>query len=115
MSTLSKVVVAGGIIGFLECAGIWFDPNEPYPGFIVAAGTLNGIVMALLIRGLLGASASLAASFVIGSVCGLLVSLTVFLAKGGWESWDAPYVVPAGLVVGAILGPVVRRLSKTNR
>ena len=112
MSALSKIVVAGAVVGFLEVAGIWFDPAEPHPGFIVAAGTLNGVMIALLIRGLLDAARSLLASLWIGMLCGVLSSLVVFLAKGGWSTWDAPYVVPAGAIVGLILGPLVRRLGR---
>ena len=40
----------------------------------------------------------------------LVASMTVYLAKGGWVSGDAPYVVPADVVVGLILGPTVRAL-----
>ena len=35
-----RIVIAGAVIGFLETVGILFDPEEPYPGFIVAAGML---------------------------------------------------------------------------
>jgi hypothetical protein len=43
---------------------------------------------------------------------GLLDSAAVFLAKGAWASWDAPIVVPTGVVTGMILGPVVRWLRR---
>ncbi len=43
---------------------------------------------------------------------GLLASAAVFLAKGAWASWDAPFVVPTGMVTGAILGPAIRWLCR---
>ena len=36
----------------------------------------------------------------------------VFFAKGGWTSWDAPFVGPTAIGIGAILGPVVRWASR---
>ena len=44
-----NLVIAGAIVGFLETFSIWFVPQEPYQNFIVAAGTLKGLLTALLI------------------------------------------------------------------
>ncbi len=35
---------------------------------------------------------------------GLAFALVVYLAKGGPQSGDAPYLVPSGIVVGALTG-----------
>ncbi len=43
---------------------------------------------------------------------GLLVSSTTFLAKGGWASGDAPFLLPAGILTGAVLGLANRWLAR---
>ncbi len=49
MNARLKIVLAGAIVGFIGAVGIYFEPEEPYKHFIVAAGTLSGVVLALLI------------------------------------------------------------------
>ncbi len=44
-----KVVGIGATLGFLGAVGIYFAPEEPYPGYITLAGTLLGVTIALLI------------------------------------------------------------------
>lgn len=112
MSSRTRVVIAGAVVGFLDSCSIWFVPGEPYPNFIVAAGTLKGVLTALLIATSVDHASSLGKALGSGALYGLLLSAVVFLAKGGWASWDAPYVVPAGLVVGLVLGPLIRWLNR---
>lgn len=80
----------------------------------MAAGTLNGVITALLISAFVDDGASWRRALTVGGVSGLALAAIVFLAKGGWASWDAPYVLPAGLVVGLILGPIVRRMTQSR-
>lgn len=112
MKTTLGITVAGAIVGFLGAVGIYFEPEEPYRHFIVAAGTLSGVVLALLISVAVDAKTTLLASLLTGAGFGLLHSATIFLAKGGWVSWDAPFVIPTGVVSGLILGPIVRALRR---
>ena len=112
MSQKLTIAAAGAALGFLGAVGIYFAPEEPYPGYITAAGTLSGTMLALLITTVVSGGTSVLRSMGCGAVLGLLVSSTVFLAKGGWTSWDAPFVVPTGIVTGVILGPVVRWLCR---
>ncbi len=46
MSHRLRIIVAGAIVGFLGAFTIWFAPGEPYQNFIVAAGTLKGVLTA---------------------------------------------------------------------
>ncbi len=110
MRTQVLIAVVGAVLGFLATFSIWFVPEEPYPSFIVAAGTLNGVVTGFMIAAFVDRATSVPRSLVTGALCGLAASLTVYLAKGGWISNNAPYVVPAGVVIGLILGPAVRVL-----
>ena len=84
--------------------------KEPYKHWIVAAGTLQGAVTALLMTVFIPKSSSIGAALLAGALCGLAMALTVYLAKGGWSSGDAPYVIPTCVVEGLILGALVRWL-----
>ncbi len=113
MNDKLKIAAAGAALGFLGAIGIYFEPEEPYPGYITLAGALSGITIALLITTVVTGTTSLFRSICWGAALGLLASVPVFLAKGGWTSWDAPFVVPTGVVTGVILGPVARWLMPT--
>ena len=106
------IVGAGAAVGFLGVVGIYFDPDEPYKHFIVAAGTLGGVVLALLITTVVDARTPLLITLGAGAGLGLLQSATIYLAKGGWLSSDAPYVVPTCIVSGLILAPIIRALRR---
>ncbi len=107
-----KVACVGAALGFLGAIGIYFAPEEPYPGYITLAGTLSGVTIALLITTVVTRNSSLGQCLGGGAAMGLLASATVFLAKGGWTSWDAPFVVLTGIVTGLVLGPVNRWLCR---
>ncbi len=109
-----KVAGLGAILGFLGAVGIYFAPDEPYPGYITLAGTLSGVTIALLITTVVTRNSSLGRCIGWGATMGLLDSVTIFLAKGAWTSWDAPFVVPTGIVTGLILGPVIRWLRRRS-
>ena len=108
-----KVAGVGAALGFLGAVGIYFEPQEPYPGYITLAGTLNGVTIALLISVVVNRDSKLWQCLGWGAAMGLLASVTVFLAKGAWTSWDAPFVVPTGIVTGVILSPAIRWLRRT--
>ena len=112
MPDMLKVGGVGATLGFLGAVGIYFAPEEPYPGYISVAGTLSGVTIALLITTVISSNSSLGQCLGWGAAMGLLESATVFLAKGAWISWDAPFVVPTGIVTGIILGPAIRRLCR---
>jgi hypothetical protein len=108
METRVKIIIAGAIMGFLETFSIWWVPEEPYPNFIIAAGVLNGALVALLIASFITCTTGIGKALGLGALIGLLMATVIFLAKGGWVSMDAPFVVPSGLVMGLLLGLVVR-------
>ena len=65
MNDKLKIAVAGAALGFLGAVGIYFVPEEPYPGYITVAGTLSGITIALLITTVVTGTTSL-----FRSICG---------------------------------------------
>ena len=107
-----KVAGVGATLGFLGGVGIYFAPEEPYPEYITLGGTLSGVTIAVLITAVIRRNSSLGQCLGWGAAMGLLASATVFLAKGAWTSWDAPFVVPTGIVTGIVLGPVIRGLCR---
>ena len=107
-----KVTGVGATLGFLGAVGIYFAPEEPYPGYITLAGTLSGVTIALLITTVVKHNSNLWQCLGWGAAMGLLSSATIFLAKGAWTSWDAPFVVPTCIVTGVILGPAIRWLCR---
>jgi hypothetical protein len=115
MHNKMKIVGVGALVGFVGAVGIYFAPDEPYKDFILAAGTLSGVVLALLISIFIKANTSIPMSLLIGAGLGLLNSATIFLAKGGWISWDAPFVIPTDIVSGLILAPLVRRFQRSSQ
>ena len=112
MPDMLKIAGVGAALGFLGAVGIYFEPQEPYPGYITLAGTLFGVTTALLITTVVTRNSSVGQCLVWGATMGLLASANVFLAKGAWTSWDAPFVVPTGILTGAILGLAIRWLSR---
>ncbi len=112
MNSKLGIVGAGAFVGFLGAVGIYFDPDEPFKHFILAAGTLGGVVLALLITAVVNARTSLLLTLAAGAGLGLLQSAAIYLAKGGWLSTDAPYVVPTGIASGLILAPIIRALAR---
>jgi len=103
-----RIVIAGAVAGFLETFTIWWVPEEPYPNFIIAAGVLNGALVALLIASFITRTTGIGKSLGVGALIGLLMATVIFLAKGGWVSMDAPFVVPFGTLSGLLLGAIVR-------
>lgn len=107
----TMAVLLGAGLGFLSAVGIYFDPAEPYPGFVTIAGTLHGVVTALLLNASVTRDSTLGQCIVWGGLYGLLTGAMGFFAEGAWASWNAPYVVPTAVVLGAILGPLIRRFA----
>ncbi len=112
MPGMLKISGVGATLGFLGAVGIYFEPEEPYPGYTALAGTLSGVTIALLITTVITRNSSIGQCLGWGAAMGLLASTSVFLAKGAWTSWDAPFVVPTGIVTGLILGPTIRWLRR---
>ncbi len=108
-----RILMAGALVGFLGAVGIYFEPREPFQHFIVIAGTIGGALLALLISAVVDHTSSLMVAFMSGALLGFLQGAVIFLSKGGWVSWDAPFVVPTLVASGIILGPIVRRLNST--
>ena len=101
---LTTVLLVGAIIGAAGGAGIFFSKEEPYKVPIFLASTLRGVLVSLLTAYALTPTATWVRGAGLGAGFGLATGLVVFLAKGGFRSKDAPYILPSSVVTGAITG-----------
>lgn len=92
------------MLGAVDGGGIFFEPREPYKWQIFFAAALKGVLVAFLTRFSLAATTRWWSAMVTGALYGLAFSLVVYLAKGGPKSGDAPYVIPSGIITGALIG-----------
>src|SRR5690242_6724690 len=97
---ITAVLLAGGAIGLLTGAGIFFEPREPYKLEIMIASTIRSILVAILIGFSLTPGSRWYSGVLWGFLYGFATGLVVFLAKGGFKSKEAPYVVPGAAVAG---------------
>lgn len=110
------VVVIGAVLGALDGAGIYFAPGEPYKWQIFLAATLKGGLVGILTGFSLTPTTSRWAGMGVGALSGLAFAVVIYLAKGGPQSGDAPYVIPSGIVFGALTGLFITIFAfKNNR
>jgi len=98
------VMVIGGIIGALDGVGIFLAPGEPFKTEIFLAAILKRILVSLLTGMSLTSRSAWWHGPGYGLLYGFAFGLVIFLAKGGFKSMDAPYVVPSGAILGVVTG-----------
>src|SRR2546423_3650121 len=101
---LFVAVLIGAVLGAIDGAGIFFATEEPYKLQIFLAATLKGALVGILTGFSLTAASRWWTGVALGGIYGLAFALVVYFAKGGSHSADAPYVVPGGIVMGALTG-----------
>jgi len=105
------VLLIGAVIGALDGVGIFFAPGEPYKVEIFCAAILKGVLVSVITALSLGKKRSWFRGAGFGLLYGCGIALVVFLAKGGFRSMDAPFVVPSGIVMGALTGILVTKFG----
>jgi hypothetical protein len=108
------VLLIGAAIGMLDGGGIFFAPGEPYKYEIFFAAILKGILVSLITGLSMPRRAKWWRGGGLGALYGLAFALVIFFAKGGFKSMDAPYVVPSGIVMGALTGLLVARIGNRD-
>jgi hypothetical protein len=104
---VTVVLLAGGTIGLLTGASIFFEPREPYKLEIMIASTIRSTLVGVLTGFSLSSTSPWYSGVLWGLLYGFASGLVVFLAKGGFKGKDAPYVVPGAAVAGAIAGLII--------
>ena len=97
----------GAMLGALDGAGIFFAPEEPYKWQIFLAATLKGALVGLLTGFSLAPNGRWWIGMGTGALYGFAFALVVYLAKGGPQSGDAPYVIPSGIFLGVSSGLLI--------
>jgi hypothetical protein len=98
------VLLIGAVLGALDGAGIFLARDEPYKWQIFLAATLKGGLVGLLAGFLLSGRSRWWTAVGMGALCGFAFALVIYLAKGGPQSGDAPYVIPSGFMFGGLTG-----------
>jgi hypothetical protein len=105
------VILIGGVAGALDGVGIFFEPKEPYKIEIMFAAILKGILVSVVTGLSLTKQSTWLQSSGFGLLYGFAFALVIFLAKGGFKSKDAPYVVPSGAGLGLFTGLAVWKFA----
>ena len=105
------VLIIGALMGGVNGVGIFFEPREPYKVEILLAATLKGILISLLTAFSLAAGGSWLRGAGFGTLYGFAFGLVIFLAKGAFNSKDAPYVVPMSIITGLITGVLLANFA----
>jgi hypothetical protein len=108
---VSVTLMIGGVIGALDGVGIFFARDEPFKIEIFVAAILKGILVALLTGLSLTSSSAWWQGALLGLLYGVAFALVIFLAKGGFKSMDAPYVVPSGAILGIVTGVLLVKFA----
>src|SRR5258708_30285692 len=104
-------ILIGAAIGFLDGVGIFYAPDEPYKTEILLAAILKGILVSLMVALFLKEKHEGWRATLTGVLVGFLFALVIFLAKGAFKSMYAPFVVPSGIVMGALTWILVNLFS----
>jgi len=111
---IKVTIIIGLIIGALDGVGIFFAPGEPYKNQIFIAAVLNGILVSIITASTLNQKSNWGNGILYGILYGFLFATVIFLAKGGFDSMNAPFVVPSGIVMGALIGVLNWKFSITR-
>ncbi len=107
----TQVVIAiGAILGLVSTLGILFDRRTDGKGYIVAAGTIRGVLVALLV-----ASSPVVSGWLreagLGAFYGAVVALMVVLSHGRSARQHVIYIFPPSIISGALIGALIARFG----
>ena len=105
------VVAIGAALGLVSTLGIFFDRRTEGKGHIVAAGTIRGVVVALLVASAPAVYGQWLRAAVLGAVYGALVALMIVLSHGKSARQHARYIVPPSIISGALIGVLLARFG----
>lgn len=101
------VILIGVVLGALDGVGIFLNQRSHTNGRSSARPHKKGVMVALLTGFSLAPTTRWWSAMAIGALYGLLFGLVIYLAKGGPTSGDAPYVIPSGIITGALIGLLI--------
>jgi hypothetical protein len=107
---IQVVIAIGAILGLVSTLGIFFDRRTDGKSYIVAAGTIRGVLVALLV-----ASSPVDWGWLreagLGAFYGAVVALMVVLSQGRSARQHAVYILPPSIISGALIGALIARFG----
>lgn len=104
------VLAIGAACGLISTAGIYFVPAEIGKPYILAAGTLRGAIVALLVALTAGITASWATMLGWGALYGAALGLMIALSHGPAAPKHILYIVPPNSAAGLVSGVLIKAL-----
>lgn len=108
----TEVIIAiGAILGVVSTLGIYFDRHTDGKPYVVAAGAIRGILVALLVASTPGVSGLRLRASVLGGIYGAVVALMIVLSHGRSARQHARYIFPPSIISGALIGVLIARFG----
>jgi hypothetical protein len=104
---LAIVVGIGAALGLLSALGIYFDGNVKSKPAIVAAGSLRGVLVALLTGWAVASHRGWIDAGALGGLFGALFGITICLSKGEAALSHAKYILPPSVLSGVLSGILI--------
>lgn len=104
------VLTIGAACGLISTAGIYFVPAEIGKPFILAAGTLRGAIVVLLVALTAGITASWAIVMGWNALYGAALGLMIALSHGSAAPKHILYIVPPSSAAGLVSGVLIKAL-----
>lgn len=104
------VLALGALCGLISTVGIYFVPTESGKHFILAAGTLRGVMVALLVALTVGVTANWLNLMGWGAVYGAVLGLMIALSHGDKSPKHMLYIMPPSSAAGLLAGVLMKVL-----
>jgi hypothetical protein len=101
------VIGIGAFCGLIGESGISFDPRIPGKRFIIAAGTLRGMLVALLAGLSMTRHSGWLVGVGFGALYGALFGVMICLSKGALAWQHANRIISTSAITGALSGALV--------
>ena len=108
---LVDIGAIGAVLGLFSTLGIYFDRRTQGKWYIVAAGTIRGLLVALLVGSTSAVSGDWLRGLALGAVYGAVIALMIVLSHGKGGRQHAGYIFPPSIISGALIGVLVARVG----
>jgi hypothetical protein len=105
------VVAIGAVLGSVSTLGIYFDRRTDGKGYIVAAGSIRGVLVALLVASTPMITGLWLRAAAFGVIYGAVVALMIVLSHGKSARQHAIYIFPPSIISGALIGLLIAQFG----
>jgi hypothetical protein len=107
---LAGILAIGAAFGLLSTVGIYFDSRVGGKFQVICAGTIRGLLVALLVASTTPASGGWLTAAGLGALYGAVVALMITLSHGADARRHSIYIIPPSVVSGALIGALIGHL-----